>query len=117
MPTRGLRVLIAKADLAIRHGEQAVGGERDAVDVPTQVRQDGLCALHSRLAVDHPPCGADRLGQRQIGAVLTRQIEKQAAKELRQGMDRHLVGIRAGRHSVRSAETPPAGTKPWTCGW
>jgi hypothetical protein len=64
--------------------------------VPAQVLPDWLWALHSRLAVDHPPCGPDRLGQRQIGAFLTHQIEKQSAQELREGMDRHQVGRTGG---------------------
>lgn len=96
VPTRGLRVLIATADLAIRNGEQAVVGQRDPVDIPAQVLQDLRCALHGRFAVDHPPFGPDRLGQSQIGAFLTHEIAKQSAEELREGVDRHQVG-RTGR--------------------
>jgi hypothetical protein len=92
-PTLVCRVLVAEAHLVIIDGEQAVVGQRDPVDIPTQVLQDWLRALHGGFAVDHPPFGPDRLGQGQVRAFLTYQIEKQSAKELRERMDGHQGGL------------------------
>jgi hypothetical protein len=116
VPTRGLRVRVAAADLLVVDREPPAIGQRHPVDVPTQGRQDWRRALHGGVAGDHPPVGPDRLGDGQVRAFLPEQLEKQPAKALREGMD-GPQGRRAGRHSVRSAETPPAGTRQWTWGW
>ena len=99
-PTLVCRVLIAEAHLVILDGEQAVVGQRDPVDIPAEVRQDWLGVLHGRFAIDHPPCGPDRLRQGQVRAFLTHQIQKASAKALRKGMD----GDKGGR-----AGGPPRG--------
>jgi hypothetical protein len=96
VPTRGRRVLIATADLASRQGEPAVVRERAAVDIPAQVRQDWRWAWHRRRAGDHPPCGPDRLGPRQLGAFLTHQSATPAATARREGLDRHPGGRTGG---------------------
>jgi hypothetical protein len=108
MPTSGLRVLVTETDLPILDREQTAIGQRDPVDIPAQVLQDLLWALHGRFAVDHPPLGPDRLGQSQIGSFLTHQSEKQSAKELREGMDRHEVSL-AGRSPLGPISGEPAG--------
>jgi len=96
VPTRGLRAVIAKADLPILDREQTAMGQRNPVDIPAQVLQDLLWAVHGRFAVDHPPCGPDRLGQRQIRVFLPHQIAKQSAQERREGLDRHHIGRTGG---------------------
>ena len=62
VPPRGLRGLVAAADLLVGAREHPAIGQRTPVDVPTQVLQDLLCALHGGFAVDHPPFDPDRLG-------------------------------------------------------
>ena len=108
LPTLVLGVLVAEAHLPISDGEEAVVGQRDPVDIPAQVLQDLLRALHGRFTVDDPPFGPDRLGQGQVGAFLTHQIEKQPAKELREGMDGHQVG-RAGGPPLGPVGGDPTG--------
>jgi len=71
VPTIGLRVLIAKADLAILDGEQTVVGQRDPMDIPAQVGQDLLCTLDGGFAVDDPALGPDGLGSGQVRPFLT----------------------------------------------
>jgi hypothetical protein len=55
VPTRGLSVLVAAADLPVVDREHPARGQRHPVDVPTQGRQDWRCAWHGGCAVDHPP--------------------------------------------------------------
>jgi hypothetical protein len=108
LPTLVLGVLVAEAHLPISDGEEAVVGQRDAVDIPAQVLQDLLRALRGRFTVDDPPFGPDHLGKGQVGAFLTHQIEKQPAKALREGMDGHQVG-RAGGPPLGPVGGDPAG--------
>jgi hypothetical protein len=115
LPTLVLGVLVAEADRPISDGEETVVGPCDAVDIPAQVVQDWLPALRGRSTVDDPPFGPDHCGKGQVGTFPTDQIAPQPAQERREGMDGHHGG-RAGRHAVRSAETPPTGTGPCPCG-
>jgi hypothetical protein len=115
-PALVLGVLIAEAHLAVLDGEQAGVGQRDPVDLPAQGVQDWLRALHGRLTVDAPPFGPDRLGTGQVGACLTHQLEKPPGKSCARAWTGTQEDVRAGRHAVRSAETPPAGTGPCPCG-
>jgi hypothetical protein len=108
-PAPVLGVLVAKAHLAFRDGEETMVGQGDAVDIPAQVLQDLLSPLHRRLAIDHPAFGPDRFWQRQVGAFLTHQIEKQAAKELGEGVDRHQVGGTGGPPLGSVGGDPPGG--------
>jgi hypothetical protein len=96
VPTRGLSVLIATADLPILDRENTVIRQRDPVDRAAQVPQDVLWAVHGRFAVDHPPFRPDRLRQRQIGAFLMHQMATPSARDLREGLDRHQVGRTGG---------------------
>jgi hypothetical protein len=68
-----LRLLIAEADVAVLEREQTAIGQRDAVDIPPQVLQDFLGALHGQFAVDNPPLGPNRLGNDHVGPFLTYQ--------------------------------------------
>jgi hypothetical protein len=70
-PALVLGVLVAEAHLVSVDGEQAVAGQRDPVDIPTQVLKDLLRALHGGFAVDDPPFGPDRRGYGQVGPFLT----------------------------------------------
>jgi hypothetical protein len=108
LPTRVLRVLVAEAHLPLSDGEEAVVGQRAPVDLPAQVVQDVLRALHGRLTVDDPPLGPDRLGKGQVGSFLRPQSEKQPAKELREGRDGHQGG-RAGGPPLGSVGGDPTG--------
>jgi hypothetical protein len=95
LPTLVLGVLVAAAHLPISDGEEAVGGQRDPVDIPAQVLQDWLRAVHGRLTGDDPPVGPARLGQGQVGTFLTHHIETPPATARREGLDGHQGG-RAG---------------------
>jgi hypothetical protein len=55
LPPMVLRLLIAEADVAVLEREQTAIGQRDAVDIPPQVLQDFLGALHGQFAVDNHP--------------------------------------------------------------
>jgi hypothetical protein len=74
LPAMVLGILIAEADVPVRDRENATIGQRDPVDIPAEVRQDLLGALHGRFAIDHPPFGPDRLRKGQVRAFLTYQI-------------------------------------------
>jgi hypothetical protein len=108
LPALGLGVLVAEADLVILDGEQAGVGQRDPVDIPAQVIQDLLRALHGRFAVDDPPLDPDRLGNQQVGPFLLHQHPKQTTKELRESMDGYQVG-RAGRPPLGPISGDPTG--------
>jgi hypothetical protein len=108
LPTLVLGVLVAEADLPISDGEEAVVGQRNPVDIAAQVVQDLLPALRGRFTVDDPPFGPDHLGKGQVGTFPTYQIEKQPAKELREGMDGHQVG-RAGGPPLGPVGGDPTG--------
>jgi hypothetical protein len=108
VPTMVLGVLVAEADVAVLDRHHTAIGQGDPVDIPAQVIEHLLWALHGGFAIDHPPFGPDRLGQRQIGAFLTHQIEKQPAKELREGMDGHQGG-RAGEPPLGPVGGDPTG--------
>jgi len=82
LPALVLGVLVTEADLVILDGEQAGVGQRDPMDIPAQVIQDLLRALHGRFAVDDPPLGPDRLGHQQVGPFLPHQHPKPTTKEL-----------------------------------
>jgi hypothetical protein len=107
-PALVLGVLVAEAHLAFRDREETMVGQCDAVDIPPQVVQDLLSTLHRRFAIDHPSFGPDRFWQRQVGAFLMHQIKKQAAKQLREGMDGHQVG-RAGGPPLGPVGGDPTG--------
>jgi hypothetical protein len=63
LPALVLGILIAEADVAALERENPAIGQREAVDIPAQVLQHLLRALHSGLTVDDPPFGPSRLGQ------------------------------------------------------
>ena len=98
VPPMGPGVHIAKADLALVDGEHAGVGQGDAMDLSAQVVEHVFRALHSRLTIDDPVGGPDRLGKVQIGALLVYQGTEPTAEHFREGPD---------RHEVRLASRPP----------
>ena len=58
-PAPVLGVLRAAAHLALLDREEAVVGQCEAVDIPAQVVQDLLRALHRRFAIDDPALSPD----------------------------------------------------------
>jgi hypothetical protein len=100
-------VLVAETDLAILDREHAAIGQDAPVDIPAQGAEYLFGPLQGWFTVDDPPFGPNRLGQRQIGSFLTHQIEKQSAKELREGLHRHEVSL-AGRSPLGPVGGNPA---------
>jgi hypothetical protein len=96
LPTLVLGGLVAAADVAVREGEKTARRQRDAVHLPAQVVQPLCRALHARFTVDDPACGPERLGQGQVGALLTHKSEQQPPKELREGLDGDQGGRTGG---------------------
>jgi hypothetical protein len=62
-PALVLGVLTAEAPLTIGDGEPPGVGQREPMDRAAQLIKHLFRALHGGLAVDHPACGPDRLGQ------------------------------------------------------
>jgi hypothetical protein len=108
LPALVLGLLRAEADVALLTREHPALGERDPVDVPAQVLQDLLRALHGGCAGDDPPLGPDHLGHCQVGPFLAHQISTQPAKELREGVDRNHGG-RAGGPPLAPVGGDPTG--------
>ncbi len=117
VPTLVLGVLVAKAPLAIIDGEETGVGQRDAVDISAQVVQAFLRACPAGLPETTPPLVQTTSGLIRSGCSWrTRSSYRPRNRFARAGTGTR-EDVRAGRHSVRSAETPPAGTRQWTCGW
>jgi hypothetical protein len=95
-PTLGRRGVSATADLALRHGAQAVVGARAAVDIPAQGRPDGRWAGPRRRAGDPPPVGPDRRGPRPSGAFRTPPLAPPSAPAPREGLNRPPGGRTGG---------------------
>jgi len=116
-PALVVGVLVAAGAVVRRDGASAVGGPRDPVDLPAQVLPDRLGAWPGGCAGDDPPLVQTDSGIRRSG----RAGCTSARNRPRQRCERAWTGTtedgRAGRHAVRSAETPPAGTRPCTGGW
>jgi hypothetical protein len=56
VPTIVLGVLVAEAEVAGLDRDNTASGQGDPVDIPAQVIEHPLWALHGGFAVDHPPC-------------------------------------------------------------
>ena len=118
LPALVLGVLVAEADLVILDGEQAGLVSAHPVDIPAQVSQDWARCLARPgwQETTHPVVQTDS-GSSRSG----RSCRTSARNSPRKSCERAWTGPtedgRAGRHSVRSAETPPAGTRQCTCGW
>src|SRR5256885_8077852 len=69
VPPMGPGVRRATADLALVDGEHAGVGQGEARDISAQVVEHLCSAWHSRLTIDAPGGGPDRLGTVQIGAL------------------------------------------------
>lgn len=108
LPALVVGVLVAEADLAILDRENMALGQCAPVDIPAQVIQDRLRAVHGRFAGDDPPPGPDRFGTQQVGPFLLHQRPKQTTQELREGLDRYHGG-RAGRPPRGSISGDPTG--------
>jgi hypothetical protein len=82
LPSMVLGILIAEADLAILHGENTAIGQRDPVDIATQVAEHLVGPLHGRFTVHDPLFGPHGLREGEIGPFLAHQIPEEASEEL-----------------------------------
>jgi hypothetical protein len=73
LPALGLGILRAEAAVAVLDREPTAMGQREAVDIPSQVRHDLRGALHGGCAGDDPPLAPNRLGNDQVGPFLAYQ--------------------------------------------
>jgi hypothetical protein len=69
---------------------QPIGAD---LNVPAQVAEHLFRALHGRFAIDHPLGGPDRLGNAQIGALLTHESLEEPSEEIGERPHRHEVGL------------------------
>jgi hypothetical protein len=107
VPPMGPGLRIATADLAIGDGEQAGGGQGEAMDISAPVVEPCCSAWHRRLTLDDPGGGPDRLGQVQSGALLVYQGTAPTAEQCREGPDRHEVRLASWPPLLVGSRTPP----------
>jgi hypothetical protein len=93
LPAMVLGILRAEADVAVLdRGDRAIG-QRDPMDIPAQVAEDLVGPLHGRFTVYDPFPRPHRLGDGQIGTLLTHESPEETSEELRERLNQHEVGL------------------------